>query len=148
MSAASEFTFFKIKMEKNTAIIELNRPDAGNAMNWSFWIELPEIMHQIEENDDIRCVIFTGNGENFSIGLDIMDIGNRFEVINTAASAEERLLLHDLIQKMQMATNSVANCKKPVIAAVHKYCIGAVWISFLRAISDFAVRMLFFLYAR
>jgi len=38
--------------------------------------------------------------------------------------AKERTRLHDLILELQQSFNAIANCRKPVIAAVHGWCIG------------------------
>ncbi|MEM3226514.1 MAG: enoyl-CoA hydratase/isomerase family protein, partial [Saccharolobus sp.] len=51
--------------------IILNRPDRLNAINQKMIEEIEKILKDIEANDKIKVIIFTGNGKAFSAGADI-----------------------------------------------------------------------------
>jgi enoyl-CoA hydratase len=103
----------------------LRGPGKGNAMGPDFWREFPEAFARIDKDESIRAVIVRGDGGNFSYGLDLMAMmGSLGPMIAGAQMAAERTKLLDLIDEMQRAFNNVAYCRKPVIAAVHGWCIG------------------------
>ncbi|WP_419883346.1 enoyl-CoA hydratase [Peribacillus sp. B-H-3] len=54
-----------------TATVELNRPDAMNAMNLEMLQELVSILKEITVNEDVDIVILRGKGKAFSAGGDI-----------------------------------------------------------------------------
>ena len=74
----TEFTFFEIEKDGNTAVLYMNRPEKMNAMNWAFWDDLPNVVAEIEADDDIHSVVVAGKGKVFSIGLDVFDMVERF----------------------------------------------------------------------
>ena len=49
----------------------LDRPEARNAQNRGMLVELNDAFLRAEANDDIRVVIFGGNGKMFSAGHDM-----------------------------------------------------------------------------
>jgi enoyl-CoA hydratase len=116
---------FDLSITDHVATLTLDRPDALNAMGPAFFEELPERMAEINDTDAVRVVIFQGKGRAFSAGLDLKQMGPEILSPNADASpAERRRALRDLIQTMQDALSSVADCRVPVIAAIHGACIG------------------------
>ncbi len=57
------------------AIITLSRPQARNAWGEDYNSGLKELLPQLEEDRDVRCVILTGDeaGGAFSAGANIKD---------------------------------------------------------------------------
>lgn len=51
--------------------VALNRPDKLNAIDFQMFSELDRVSRQLRRRRDIRCVILTGSGSDFSSGLDI-----------------------------------------------------------------------------
>jgi len=69
--------------------------------------------------------VLTGAGKHFSYGLDLPAMAGDFgAVLADGAKAKVRTDFHDLIKRMQAGINAVADCRKPVIAAVAGWCIG------------------------
>jgi len=120
----SEFKAFCIELTGNVAHVAINRPDKRNAMNQDFWHELPQVFAFINNCKEVRAVVLSGRGEHFSSGMDIAlmmqlasSMGN-----DVGQNAEQ---LRQKILDLQQAVAAVDNCKKPVLAAISGYCLGA-----------------------
>jgi len=53
----------------------LNRPEKKNAVNSEVMCRLYDAWKQLDDDDDLRCVILTGNGDTFCAGMDLSEIG-------------------------------------------------------------------------
>ncbi|MCB1179288.1 MAG: crotonase/enoyl-CoA hydratase family protein [Leptospiraceae bacterium] len=120
----TKFEFFEIKQEKNIAIIYLNKPEKRNAMDFSFWNELPAVIDEINKEKSIRAFVIAAKGKSFSTGLDVNSFSDQFQKYFQPNLAEGRKEFHQLIIKMQSGINAVYNSNKPSIAIVQKHCIG------------------------
>lgn len=60
-------------LEDGVATITLNRPSANNAMNISMLEEIGAALEVVDMNPEIKIVIFEGNDQAFSSGLDIAE---------------------------------------------------------------------------
>lgn len=58
------------------ATVTLNRPEARNALSSAVLALLPEIMSDVEANDDVDVVILTGADPAFCAGLDLKELGS------------------------------------------------------------------------
>ncbi|MGI9647386.1 MAG: crotonase/enoyl-CoA hydratase family protein [Acidimicrobiia bacterium] len=117
-----------ISLETSGAIttIWLDRTDARNAMGAALWEELPAVMEQLGEDHSVRVVVIAANGSDFTVGLDLKEFGPAlmagFDDSGGVAGAQAT---RSQVKRMQSTMTSIARCPKPVIAAVHGYCIGA-----------------------
>jgi enoyl-CoA hydratase len=121
------YPFFQLEKfpENKTALLNFNRPEKLNAMNWPFWRDLPAVISEIEEDKDIVAVVIAGRGKSFSVGMDVMDFFINHSETLTASTAEAREKLLGLILTMQQGFRAIATGEKIYIAAIHKHCIGA-----------------------
>ena len=101
-----------VEFEKRGSIAEirLNRPDKLNAVNADMRSELDDALNKAEQNDAVRVIILSGNGRAFSAGF---DLESQSESITQELKED-----FDLIMRFW-------DCPKPVIAAVHGYCLGS-----------------------
>ncbi|MGZ4524550.1 MAG: crotonase/enoyl-CoA hydratase family protein, partial [Mycobacteriaceae bacterium] len=108
------------------AQVTLIGPSKNNAMGPDFWRELPLVFGGLDADPGVRAVVVTGSGRNFSYGLDLAAMSGTFSPLTDGANnlAAPRTVLHDDIKQMQKALNAVADCRKPVVAAVQGRCIG------------------------
>jgi 2-(1,2-epoxy-1,2-dihydrophenyl)acetyl-CoA isomerase len=60
---------------EGVATIELNRPQALNAWNKQFGLDLLAAVRRVGEDDSVRAVVLTGAGRAFSSGADLKDFG-------------------------------------------------------------------------
>lgn len=114
------------RSDDGVATLWLDRPDKLNAMGRTFWDGLPGIMDDLGKDNSIRVVVLAGRGRAFSVGLDLMEYGAELTAGSGAhkSEADKRRKLLAMIKSMQASITSVADCPKPVIAAVHGYCLG------------------------
>jgi len=119
----SDYKAFRVELADKIAHVAINRPDKINAMNADFWPEIIEIFNWIEATDEVRAVVISGVGKHFSSGIDLMMLaqaGNQ-QGRDVGRNAEK---LRRMILTLQASFNAVDNCRKPVLAAVHGYCLG------------------------
>jgi enoyl-CoA hydratase len=112
-----------VTQDQAVAHIQINRPEKINAMNAAFWEEIIEVFDWVDRTDEVRVVVLSGAGKHFSAGIDLSLLaqaaGNMNADIGRNAEAIRRKVL-----RLQASFNAVDACRKPVIAAVHGYCIG------------------------
>jgi enoyl-CoA hydratase len=68
-AATAAWTCFKVTIEAGVAHIQMNRPDAMNAMNRAFWREIRECFERVDDDSDTRVVLLSGAGKNFTGGV-------------------------------------------------------------------------------
>ena len=122
-----DYPFFQVERnpEAKTAILYFNRPEKLNAMNWSFWQDLPKVIDELESDPTVRVVIITGRGKSFSVGIDVFEFFMNNQNSLTGATADAREELYRLILAMQEGFNRMAAGNNIYIAAIHRHCIGA-----------------------
>ncbi len=105
--------------------VTLLGPGKGNAMGPEFWAELPKVMDEINRMADVRCILFRGSGDHFSYGLDLGQMMPHLGKMTTGTVvAHQRVDLMAQIRQMQSGFQKMHESAKPVIAAVHGWCIG------------------------
>jgi enoyl-CoA hydratase len=135
MGEIANFTSPVLSIEQHDAVatVWLDRPEARNAMGPELWTDLPRAMHAVSEETDVRVVVVAARGPHFSVGLDLKAMGSVLSgdgddgggdpspVPSMAARARKS---RREVLRLQASISAVALCPKPVIAAVHGYCIG------------------------
>jgi enoyl-CoA hydratase len=106
--------------------VVLTGPGKGNAMGPDFWRELPLVMRRADADPQVRAVLVRGDGKAFSYGLDLPAMlgamGARASQDGGLAGARAEQFQH--IMELQDSITAVERCRKPVVAAVHGWCIG------------------------
>jgi enoyl-CoA hydratase/carnithine racemase len=111
---------FKIEKEGHVAWLILNRPEKRNSMTWEFFAELAEAFRAFDGDPEVRAVAIRAEGKMFTAGLDLVAA----QSLMGDGSAAYREGLRKKILELQETISSVESCRKPVIAAVHGWCIG------------------------
>ncbi len=117
-----------LTIEKNAHVATLWLDDAArrNAFGPALFADLPRAMTALAEDADVRAVVIAAKGPAFTVGLDLKTMGQMLIQQEAAASpALQRMRSYQELKALQAAIDAVAACPKPVIAAVHGYCIGA-----------------------
>ncbi len=122
---ASRFPSFEVECVGRTAWVWLNRPQVKNAMDPAFWADLPLVVAELEADAEVRAVVVMGRGEQFSAGLDLKQFYLAHRDVIHGELADGRAQLLTLIEGMQRGMIAVYEAKKPWVAAVHGWCIGA-----------------------
>ena len=93
------------------AVVRLNRPEARNALNLEVRTQLAEHFKSLGDDDATRAIVLTGSDNVFAGGADLRDMVERNPV--------------DLLtRRTERLWRAVAECPKPVVAAVNGYCLG------------------------
>lgn len=139
---------FTVEIKDHVAQVTLIGPGKGNAMGPDFWSELPQLFGDLDADPEVRAVVLAAQGKHFSFGLDLAAMAPEMApVLADKAQAAPRTDFHGVIRQMQGAITAVADCRKPVVAAVQGWCIGgavdlitAADIRYASADAQFSVR--------
>jgi enoyl-CoA hydratase len=125
MTTSSEV--FSVTRDGHVATLWLDNPDRRNAMGPPFWNDLPVLMDELSDDENVWAIVIAAKGPAFTVGLDLKSMGGAVAGGGGSGQRSDAHLrtrmLKDL-KRMQGSVNAVADCPKPVIAAVHGYCIG------------------------
>lgn len=125
MSLPEQLVALRVERAEHVAEVTLLGPSKGNAMGPDFWRELPLVFTALDADEDVRAVVLTGSGSHFSYGLDLPAMAPRWApLLADRALARPRTEFLDEVRTLQAAIDTVAACRKPVVAAVSGWCIG------------------------
>jgi enoyl-CoA hydratase len=136
-----DYDVLSIERDGAVATLWLDRPEARNAMGPAFWKDLPLAMSEMSEDRSVRAVVIAARGPHFSVGLDLKamagmltgtpdgseagaDGGNGNTSRSSPSMASRAVTARQGVLRMQASVTAVADCPKPVIVAIHGYCIG------------------------
>ena len=108
----------KLLLEKDGPIgwIIFNQPEKRNAVSQEMWQLMPEYVHDLASDDDVRVVILRGAGDRaFVAGADISQFKERRR--NMADNEE----YSRTSARGQAALGALT---KPLLAMIHGYCVG------------------------
>ena len=78
MESRVSYEHLLLDVADHVGIIKLNRPEVLNAMNRKLFSEIDAALTQLEEDDGVHAIIFTGAGERaFSAGADIHEMAEQ-----------------------------------------------------------------------
>jgi len=100
------------------ATITLDRPEKKNPLTFDSYAELRDLFRGLAAASDVRAVVLTGAGGNFSSGGDV------FEIIEPLT----RMAMPELLAFTRMTgdlVKAMRRCPQPIIAAVDGVCAGA-----------------------
>lgn len=117
------YQHIEVERDGHVATLWLNRPDKNNAMSADMWEDIPLAMAELDADESVRTVILAGRGPSFTVGIDIGLLGSMQPAADSTAAANMRL--YHLIKRMQRTAGCFADSPKPLISAVHGYCLGA-----------------------
>jgi enoyl-CoA hydratase len=109
----SESPVLVVRRDDGVAIVTINRPEKLNALNAEVRSFLVETFDALAIDDEVKVIVIHGAGEKaFVAGADITEFASR--------TADEQREVYD----KRRVYETVADCPKPVIAAIHGFCIG------------------------
>jgi enoyl-CoA hydratase len=109
MTASDELLIERPSSE--VVVFRLNRPQVRNALNLAVRARLADEIIRHAADPDIRCLIVTGSDAAFAAGADIGEMANAGPAEVMASEVPKYLRL-------------IAECPKPLIAAVEGYALG------------------------
>jgi enoyl-CoA hydratase/carnithine racemase len=103
------------------AVVTMNRPDRHNAFNDEMDLRFFEVLAEVRDRTDVRCVLWHGEGKSFSSGRDTKELGMR-------AKGESDL---EFIEAGHIRTKLLWTMPVPIVAALKGWALGG---SFERAL--------------
>jgi enoyl-CoA hydratase/carnithine racemase len=114
--------------------VRLNRTERMNAFTVNMALELVQMFQHASEDDNVRAVVLTGDGDAFCAGMDLQgEAGSSVFGLNetlrpTMRDLDERLDAPEIEQGVRDIGGRVVlamfDCKKPLIAAINGVAIG------------------------
>ncbi|HZP21342.1 MAG TPA: enoyl-CoA hydratase family protein [Bauldia sp.] len=107
-----------LSVADRVATIALNRPEKKNPLTFESYAELAGIFTAAAADDEVRAIVVTGAGDDFSSGGDV------FEIIGPLLDRDTKGLLA-FTRMTGNLVKAMRGCPQPVIAAVDGVCAGA-----------------------
>ncbi len=104
------------------ATITLNRPEKKNPLTFESYHELSDTFRRLRNATDVRAVVITGAGGNFSSGGDV------HEIIGPLVEFAEERRTGDLLAFTRTTGDLVSTmraCPQPIVSAIDGVCAGA-----------------------
>jgi enoyl-CoA hydratase/carnithine racemase len=104
------------------ATITLDRPERKNPLTFDAYRELVATFRALQKMEDVKAVVITGAGGNFSSGGDV------HEIIGPLVELRDEGELDGLLSFTRMTGSLVAamrDCPQPIVAAIDGVCAGA-----------------------
>lgn len=114
--------------EGAVATLQFNKPHTMNALNIEFSKEIDAALDKIEQDDDVKVVVFKGSGKAFSSGYDLGRVyfvyggGTGKPKDDTRRPSQRARLAYDKWRSESL--RRIFFFDKITIAQVHGYCIG------------------------
>lgn len=123
----NKYESFNLEIENDIANIILSRPEQLNSMSRKFWVELPEILEEVNRNSEIRVLIISSTGKHFCAGMDLSAFDNGVANIPKEKRPDNARIgeaLYRSAKELQEYISKLEKIRVPVIAAIHGGCIG------------------------
>ena len=116
------YSTLAVTVADHIARVELNRPQAFNAMNRAFWGEIRECFRALDDDPAVRVVILSSTGKHFTAGLDLKEFGG--VAATEGDPGRNREAFRRMVLAMQESFSVIERTRVPVIAAIQGGCIG------------------------
>jgi len=114
MPSSSAFETLLFEKRGAVAHISLNRPQVVNAYNVHMRDDFSEALSAVDVDPEVRALLITGEGRGFCAGADLTEFGTAPSQVIARQVRWERDVWGQLV-----------NLDKPIVAAVHGFCIGS-----------------------
>jgi len=109
---------FAASADGKVATVTLNRPERKNPLTFESYAELRDLFRSLARASDVKAVVVTGAGGNFSSGGDVHDIIGPLTRLDMPGLLAFTRMTGDLVKAMRA-------CPQPIVAAVDGACAGA-----------------------
>ncbi len=118
----NKLTCFELSINEHIAHLVLNRPQALNTLDLTFWRELDAVLQDLHQGSQARVLVISSTGKHFSAGMSLEVFGST--VAMDDQSAEGRAAIADMLAGLQATFTRIENLRIPVIVAIQGGCIG------------------------
>ena len=106
-----------VEKKDRTAVVTIEREEVSNAFDARTYEEVRDAVTELGNDEEIRCIVITGRGRNFSAGGDI----RRFRAMIESGE----YISVESIRKAEEMILAVRKVPKPVIAMINGAAAGA-----------------------
>ena len=111
-------THFGWAFADGVATVTLNRPERKNPLTFESYAELRDAFRALAYAPQVRAVVLTGAGGNFSSGGDVHEIIGPLTAMAMPELLAFTRMTGDLVKAMRA-------CPQPIVAAIDGVCVGA-----------------------
>src|SRR3979411_1354576 len=108
----------RLAAAEGVATVTLNRPERKNPLTFESYRELTDFFRACAMDDEVKTIVVSGAGGNFSSGGDVFEIIGPLVQMDTKGLTAFTRMTGDLVKAMRA-------CPQPIIAAVEGICAGA-----------------------
>ena len=123
----AKYKSFTVEVKDHVANLVLSRPDELNTMSRDFWVELGEVLEEINKNSEVRVVVMSSTGKHFCAGMDLSAFSNGVDNIPDEKKPDHARIgeaVYRVAKELQGYISSLEKIRVPVIAAIQGGCIG------------------------
>ena len=123
----NKYKCFQIDIENHIANLVLSRPNELNTMSRDFWVELGDVLEEINKNSEVRVVVMSSTGKHFCAGMDLNAFSNGVDNIPDDKKPDHARIgeaVYRVAKELQEYISTLEKIRVPVIAAIHGGCIG------------------------
>jgi enoyl-CoA hydratase len=119
-----------VLLEKDGPVARLvfNRPEKSNAMTFDDATRLVELLHDAEEDDDVKVIILKGRGKSFCAGHDFDDVVRSYRLNEKDENGKYKRMSQrgrlQIDRKLAEEYMAFQYAMKPIIAQVQGACVG------------------------
>ncbi len=95
------------------AVISLRRPEKMNAINSEMWETVSRLVHRVSKDESVRVLVLRGEGENFSAGSDLKELGG-----------SDLARVEDIFHRAEECAAALEESPLPTIACIRGYALG------------------------
>ncbi len=122
-----KYKCFEISVKDHVANLVLSRPNELNTMSRDFWVELGDVLEEINRNSDIRVVVMSSTGKHFCAGMDLNAFSNGVDNIPDDKKPDNARVgeaVYRVAKELQEYISTLEKIRVPVIAAIQGGCVG------------------------
>ena len=108
----------RFEVDGKVATLTLNRPDKKNPLTFESYAEIVNLFRAAAKDQDIKAIVVTGAGGNFSSGGDVFEIIGPLIEMTTVQLLEFTRMTGEVVKAMRA-------CPQPIVAAIDGVCAGA-----------------------
>ena len=97
--------------------ITIEGTNRANSLNKRQLVDIARIWREVDDCDDVRVVVITGQGDFFCAGGDLRDVRT-----NAPGNYEEVMILMEDARNLVL---NIVNCDKPIVSAINGPAVGA-----------------------
>jgi enoyl-CoA hydratase/carnithine racemase len=108
----------RLEVDGKVATLTLDRPEKKNPLTFQSYAEVVGIFRAAAQDQEVKAIVVTGAGGNFSSGGDVFEIIAPLIEMKTTELLAFTKMTGDVVKSMRA-------CPQPIIAAIDGICAGA-----------------------